>query len=150
MAIVGVKISGVTDASIENDAVVFIQANLIMRPEDIRKALKIPDFIFYSPLFKIATLTGHSFTVASVSFPDGSLAYVNVSGGAIEIPIYQDSTKTLYQRLKADDYYPKAGIASNDVLKMLDAFVGQGQLMIMDGLGGDFDPMDFDPDDFLM
>ena len=147
MAIVGVKISGLTSGN-KNDAIVFIQTNLLMQKEDIVRALDIPDFIFYSPKFKTISLVGYPFTITSVSF--SSICYVNVSGGQLEVPVYQDSQSTIYQRLKADEYFPKTLINTNDLFKMLDVFVGQGQLRVVDTLGGDFDTHDFYPGDFYL
>jgi len=142
---VGVRLSGVTDNNLE-EAILFIQANLIMLREDIIRALRIPDFIFYSANFKNYPLTGYTFTVYAVGFTSDN--YINISGGIISIPIAQDSDKTIYQKLKADEYYPTDLITNTDVKKMLDLFVRQAQLKVITPTMGDFN-LDFNIDFYV-
>jgi len=142
---VGVRLTGVDDTNID-EAVTFLQLNLIMLKGDIIRALKIPDFIFYSPNFKNSVLTGYSFTVVTVGF--SSDHYINVSGGVISIPISRTATHTIYQKLKADEYYPKNLIIDNDVQQMLDLFVKQNNLKLISPTVGDFSP-DFNPDFYV-
>lgn len=145
MAVVGVRISGINSGNL-NAAVAFIQANLIMLPDDIIRALSIKDFIFYSGKFRAISLIGYPFTITTVSF--ASSTYINISGGVLEIPIYQSNSYTLYQRLNADEYYPKYLINSNDVERMLDLYVSQHSLKLLTEVGGDFND-DFNADFYL-
>lgn len=147
MAVVGVQLSGVNESN-KSEAITFIQANLLMQVDDIIRALNVPEFIFYSPIFKTIPLTGYSFTITTITFTN--IMYVNVSGGQIEVPVYQDSEGTIYQRLRADEYFAKSLVNSTDIFKMLAIFVGQGQLRIVDNLGGDFSSLDFYPGDFYL
>lgn len=142
MPVVGVQISDITDEVILEEAVVFIQSHLIMLRADIIRALNVPDFIFYSKEFGFIVLTGYSFTITPINIT-GPI-YVNTSGGVIEIPIFQDSYKTLYQRLKADEHYPVSLIVSNDVKNMIDNFLLQNQLTVLE-TNGDFS-QDFNND----
>ena len=111
--VVGVTISGVTPSNIDL-AVAFVRQNLMMRDADVRKALTIDGFIFYSNKFKTATLTGHSFTVTGIDFTEDFL--INIAGNKIEVPTNKTGKTTFTTvLLKAGDYVNESAINLDNI-----------------------------------
>lgn len=147
-----VQISNINDGNIE-DAVLFIQSKLIMKPKSIRKALGIKNFYFYSENFDL--IDWNTFTATFTATPKDldENFYINSSGGRLSVPYAINGQGVCqYRVLEAGDHILFSSVGNNiDIKSQIDFLLREHFLYLYRVTGegeGDFND-DFN-NDFLI